>query len=92
MDSLFQFNHSYQTLGDAFFQKVLPTPVSAPALLFYNESLAQELGVNAEVNQSVLANILSGNQLAEGSSPVAQAYAGHQFGYFTMLGDGRGSY
>lgn len=89
MDSLFQFNHSYQTLGDAFFQKVLPTPVSAPALLFYNESLAQELGVNAEVNQSVLANILSGNQLAEGSSPVAQAYAGHQFGYFTMLGDGR---
>lgn len=89
MDSLFQFNHSYQLLGEAFFQKVLPTPVSAPALLLYNHSLARELGVNEEVNQSVLAAILSGNQLAAGSIPIAQAYAGHQFGYFTMLGDGR---
>lgn len=89
MDSLFQFNHSYQSLGEAFFKKVLPTPVGAPALLLFNHSLAFELGVNQELNQSVLAAILSGNQLAAGSTPIAQAYAGHQFGYFTMLGDGR---
>lgn len=89
MDSLFQFNHSYQSLGEAFFKKVLPTPVGAPALLLFNHSLALELGVYQELNQSVLAAILSGNQLAAGSTPIAQAYAGHQFGYFTMLGDGR---
>ena len=89
MDSLFQFNHSYQSLGEAFFKKVLPTPVGAPALLLFNHSLALELGINQELNQSVLAAILSGNQLASGSTPIAQAYAGHQFGYFTMLGDGR---
>jgi len=89
LDSLFQFNHSYQSLGEAFFKKVLPTPVGAPALLLFNHSLALELGVNQELNQSVLAAILSGNQLAAGSTPIAQAYAGHQFGYFTMLGDGR---
>jgi uncharacterized protein YdiU (UPF0061 family) len=89
LDSLFQFNHSYQSLGEAFFQKVLPKPVGAPALLLYNHSLALELGINPDLNQSVLAAILSGNQLVAGSKPIAQAYAGHQFGYFTMLGDGR---
>lgn len=89
LDSLFHFNHSYQSLGEAFFKKVLPTPVGAPALLLFNHSLALELGINQELNQSVLAAILSGNQLAAGSTPIAQAYAGHQFGYFTMLGDGR---
>lgn len=89
MDSLFQFNHSYQLLGNTFFEKVLPTPVATPALLLYNETLARELGVQETNDRSLLAGILSGNQLADGSSPIAQAYAGHQFGYFTMLGDGR---
>lgn len=89
MDSLFQFTHSYQSLGNTFFEKVLPTPVAAPTLFLYNESLANELGINENNDTAVLAGILSGNQLAVGASPIAQAYAGHQFGYFTMLGDGR---
>lgn len=89
MDSVFQFNHSYQSLGDAFFKKVLPTPVAAPALLLFNQPLAIKLGIQADENDSLLAGILSGNKLAEGSISIAQAYAGHQFGYFTMLGDGR---
>ena len=89
MDSLFQFTHSYQSLGNTFFEKVLPTPVADPALLLYNESLANELGIKENNDTAVLAGILSGNQIADGASPIAQAYAGHQFGYFTMLGDGR---
>jgi len=89
LDSLFQFTHSYQSLGNTFFEKVLPTPVADPALLLYNESLANELGIKENNDTAVLAGILSGNQIADGASPIAQAYAGHQFGYFTMLGDGR---
>jgi len=89
LNPLFQFSHSYQSLGNSFFEKVLPTPVVAPSLLLYNYTLAKQLGIKGGVDPSVLAGILSGNQLAEGSIPIAQAYAGHQFGYFTMLGDGR---
>lgn len=89
LDPLFQFNHSYQSLGNAFFEKVLPTPVASPSLLLYNANLAIELGLNQMLEESELAKILSGNELAEGASPIAQAYAGHQFGYFAKLGDGR---
>ncbi|MGV2805308.1 hypothetical protein GNF85_17035, partial [Clostridium perfringens] len=55
-----------------------------------NEPLAASLGLNAKALQSAEGvAMLAGNEIPEGASPLAQAYAGHQFGYFTMLGDGR---
>ena len=90
--TIFNFNTSYQSLGDSFFELVNPTPVQSPNLLLFNQALAKELGLQldqTEESVGAFTQILSGNQRAEGSTPMAQAYAGHQFGYFTMLGDGR---
>jgi len=90
--AIFNFNTSYQSLGDSFFELVNPTTVQSPNLLLFNQALAKELGLQLEQTEEsggAFAQIFSGNQLAEGSTPMAQAYAGHQFGYFTMLGDGR---
>jgi uncharacterized protein YdiU (UPF0061 family) len=90
--AIFNFNNSYQSLGESFFEWVKPTPVQSPGLLLFNQLLANELGLPVDLSESTaseLEQIFSGNQLAEGSEPMAQAYAGHQFGYFTMLGDGR---
>jgi serine/tyrosine/threonine adenylyltransferase len=64
--------------------------VKSPKLLLFNETLATELGLNrTEDSQDELAQLFSGNMLPENCFPLAQAYAGHQFGHFTMLGDGR---
>jgi len=90
--AIFNFNASYQSLGNSFFEWVKPTPVQAPHLLLFNNSLSKELGLTLNIandKDGYVEQILSGNKLAEGSQPMAQAYAGHQFGYFTMLGDGR---
>lgn len=89
---IFNFNTSYLSLGDSFFELVNPTTVQSPNLLLFNQALAKVLGLQLEQTEEsggAFAQIFSGNQLAEGSTPIAQAYAGHQFGYFTMLGDGR---
>eukprot|EP00752_Nemacystus_decipiens_P013574 g12032.t1 len=52
--------------------------------------LASDLGLEAStINEDELASLFSGSTLPEGAKPLAQAYAGHQFGHFTMLGDGR---
>jgi serine/tyrosine/threonine adenylyltransferase len=84
------FENSYARLPQSFFSRLGPTPVRAPRLVKLNHSLATDLGLNVEGLQSeggVAA--LAGNQVPEGAQPLAQAYAGHQFGHFTMLGDGR---
>jgi uncharacterized protein YdiU (UPF0061 family) len=78
--------NSYIWLPDIFFSRVNPTPVLAPRFVIKNDKLADFLGLNA---QALIAEELAGNKLPEGAEPIAQAYAGHQFGYFTMLGDGR---
>lgn len=88
MTQHFAFQHSYQTLPGHMFASVAPTPVKAPSLLLYNQTLATELGI-APMDDTLLALYLSGNQLAANAQPIAQAYAGHQFGHATMLGDGR---
>ncbi|SHN27624.1 protein adenylyltransferase SelO [Gracilibacillus kekensis] len=81
-------DNSYQRLPGFFYSRVSPTAVKAPSLIRLNESLAKELGLNIEeLRQSP--DIFAGNQLPQGSIPIAQAYAGHQFANFTMLGDGR---
>src|SRR5690606_20773976 len=65
-------------------------PVKSPKLVIFNEALAETLGLAPEeLTAEDGVAILAGNQVPEGSTPIAQAYAGHQFGHFTMLGDGR---
>jgi len=85
-----RFDNSYVTLPAALFRRQAPTPVRAPQLVVFNKGLAQELGLRPEaLPTDEWAAILSGNRVPEGAEPLAQAYAGHQFGHFTMLGDGR---
>lgn len=85
------FEHTYKNdLPDAW-AAVRPEPSPAPQLLHWNESLANELGLDTgNTSQAELAAAFSGNQLPEGAAPIAQAYAGHQFGGLSpSLGDGR---
>lgn len=89
-DMGWNLDNSYLNLPNKFFSKVEPNHVSSPQLEILNDSLAKELGLNIEELKSKEGiDILSGNQYPEGAASIAQAYAGHQFGYFTMLGDGR---
>ena len=70
--------------------KLAPTPVKAPELIVLNHALSKELGLNfSDLSDKNLASLFSGNLLPEGADAIAQAYAGHQFGHFTLLGDGR---
>lgn len=88
---MFQFDNSYARLPDRFFASVYPEPVEGPELLRFNQKLAAELGVEADLSDpDRLAAVLSGNVVPQGASPLAMAYAGHQFGNFVpQLGDGR---
>lgn len=84
------FEHSYSELPALFHAAVNPTPVAAPQIVVFNENLARSLGLNPTAfTPSQSAELFSGNTLPSGAKPLAQAYAGHQFGNFTMLGDGR---
>ncbi|MDW3184325.1 protein adenylyltransferase SelO [Roseobacter sp.] len=83
------FDNSYAALPDAFYARLDPTPVKAPKLIAFNETLAQKLGL-PEASDDVLAAMFSGQKVPEGATPIAQLYAGHQFGTFNpQLGDGR---
>jgi serine/tyrosine/threonine adenylyltransferase len=84
------FDHSYARLPEAFFARVEPIPVSNPEMVLLNHALAGELGLDtAALEGEVAAMVLGGNRREPSSQPIAQAYAGHQFGHFTLLGDGR---
>ncbi|MCM3568629.1 YdiU family protein [Neobacillus mesonae] len=84
------FDNSYARLPQSFFSSQKPQPVRSPKLIIFNEPLAATLGLNAEVLKSEDgAAVFAGNHVPDGAHPLAQAYAGHQFGHFTMLGDGR---
>ncbi len=90
LDPGWNFDNSYARLPRVFHSSQKPAPVSAPTLTILNHSLAESLGLNVEALQSTHGvAVFAGNELPEGASPLAQAYAGHQFGHFTMLGDGR---
>jgi len=83
-------DNSYGRLPKLFFTKQSPNPVPSPKLVVLNSSLATSLGFNVkELESNNGIEVLAGNQIPEGASPLAQAYAGHQFGHFTKLGDGR---
>jgi serine/tyrosine/threonine adenylyltransferase len=84
------FDNSYARLPEIFFTKIKPTKTSSPKLVVLNDSLAKDLGLDIQALESAEGiEVLSGNQIPKGAIPLAQAYAGHQFGYFNMLGDGR---
>ncbi len=85
-----RLEHSYGALPDFFHRATPPTPVEKSELVVFNRPLAESLGLDPKILGSPIgAEIFSGNRLPPGASPLAQAYAGHQFGGFTTLGDGR---
>ncbi len=85
------FDNSYARELENFYVDWPPAQVRAPTLVFLNRSLAEELGLSLDgLTAADLAALFSGNRLPEGARPIAQAYAGHQFGHFApQLGDGR---
>jgi uncharacterized protein YdiU (UPF0061 family) len=83
----FRFDNSYARLPGTMHTGVLPTPVEAPRLIKVNAALARELGIDPA---GLTPGMAAGNELPPGATPIAQAYAGHQFGHFVpQLGDGR---
>lgn len=88
---MIHFDNSYARLPQGFFTRTAPTPVRDPSLIALNRPLAETLGLDADwLAGPEGVQMLAGNVLPEGAEPIAQAYAGHQFGGFSpQLGDGR---
>ena len=85
-----RWDNSYARLPEGFHHRVAPTPVSSPRWGLFNRPLAESLGLPVDaLDRPEHAGYFTGNRLFEGSEPIAQAYAGHQFGNLTRLGDGR---
>ena len=86
----FSFDTTYTTLPKKFFSESEISKVPDPKTVIFNKELADNMGLDfSGCSDLDKANLFSGNQLPLGATPFSQAYAGHQFGYFTMLGDGR---
>ena len=84
------FNNSYSKLPNTFKEHIEPVTVKNPEIVLINQDLAEELNLDFnKIDKKELSVLFTGNDLPEGSNSIAQAYAGHQFGHFTMLGDGR---
>ncbi|MEM9479459.1 MAG: YdiU family protein [Verrucomicrobiota bacterium] len=85
------FDNTYARLPEHFYERIEPTHVPAPELILANRELAAELGIDPDWLESPEGvAVLAGNAVPEGAEPIAQAYAGHQFGGFVpQLGDGR---
>lgn len=83
------FDNSYVRLPKELYSKTNPTPVREPELVILNKHLAESLGLDVGGILEAGVEVFAGNKIPEGAEPIAQGYAGHQFGHFTMLGDGR---
>ena len=84
------FDNSYSRLPDVFKENIKPVKVKKPELVLLNQKLARTLNLNFyNIDKNELSALFAGNILPKDSNSIAQAYAGHQFGHFTMLGDGR---
>lgn len=82
--------NTYTELPELLYTAINVNPVSNPKLVILNDAVATYLGLNSkELESTHGVEVLAGNKVIEGGIPLAQAYAGHQFGNFTMLGDGR---
>ena len=86
IDAGWRFDNSYTRLPEELFIPQNPEPVARPAMVVLNRALAESMGLDADALE---AEVLAGNKIPPGAEPIAQGYAGHQFGNFTMLGDGR---
>ncbi|MFA7554015.1 MAG: YdiU family protein [Spongiibacteraceae bacterium] len=89
---MLNFDNSYSRLPERFFAKVNPEQFSKPELIAFNRELAKDtLGLDLEsLSDEALADLFTGQMIPEGATPIAMAYAGHQFGNFShQLGDGR---
>ena len=85
-----RFDNTYARLPQQFYTRTIPTPVRLPAMAVFNRSLAKAMGLGADVLEfDECVAVFAGNAIPQGAEPIAQAYAGHQFGHFNMLGDGR---
>jgi len=85
-----RFDNTYARLPGALHAAAIPARVREPRVSILNHRLATELGLDLDgLSPEAAAGLFAGQSLPEGSQPIAQAYAGHQFGHFTMLGDGR---
>jgi len=85
-----RFDNTYARLPEVLFARARPAKFRAPGLTILNHRLGNELGLAlSELSPASAANLFAGQDLPAGANPIAQAYAGHQFGSFTMLGDGR---
>ena len=86
----FNFDNTYEKLPKEFYSHINLSPVKSPKLIIFNYPLANSLGLNSDLLTSKDGvSLLSGSKLIDNGSFISQAYCGHQFGYFTMLGDGR---
>jgi len=86
----FKFDNTYLHLPEIFYTNLVPAPVPEPEMVILNTPLAIELGLDfSEISLGKQAVLFAGNQMPESAEPFAQAYAGHQFGHFSILGDGR---
>ncbi|RMX06196.1 YdiU family protein [Allofranklinella schreckenbergeri] len=85
--------HTYQTLPPLFYSPGAPADFPQPKTVLFNAPLARDLGLlpaaDVRVEPQAVAEVLAGNRFPANARPIAQAYAGHQFGHFTLLGDGR---
>lgn len=85
------FDNTYARLPEAFFRPIQLEGGSTPRLIRWNHALAERLGIGADPwDPKIIAAKFSGSEPIEGATPIAMAYAGHQFGGFSpQLGDGR---
>lgn len=83
------FDNSYLQLPEVFYSRLNPVAVREPQLVIFNQPLANEIGLGFLSADAEAVNYFAGNAVPPGTTAFAQAYAGHQFGGFSMLGDGR---
>lgn len=89
-DISLKLESTYTNLPDIFYTELSPVPVVNPEVVIFNQKLTEDIGLDlTHLNPQQKADLLAGNLIPDGCTPFAQAYAGHQFGNFTMLGDGR---
>lgn len=89
-DLVIPFDNTYLQLPEVFYSPASGHRTPAPAIVVFNEALARELGLHdSGLNSPQGVLVLSGNSLPDNGASIAMAYAGHQFGHFTNLGDGR---
>lgn len=84
-----QWDTTYTTLPELFYEHTILTPARHPEWIIVNDAFAEDLGLNPQTLRQDGLLILAGNDAPVGVTPFSQAYAGHQFGHFTNLGDGR---